>query len=667
MSQPSTPSFSVAHLQWDEEGRPISSIYQDVYFSRASGLEETGYVFLRHNGLPQRWQQLQEGQQFCIAETGFGTGLNFLASWQCWQEQAPEGARLHFISAEKHPLSREDLEKSLRLWPQLQELAQQLLEAWPPACSGYHRLQFDAGRITLTLLFGEAELMLKQLEARVDAWYLDGFAPARNPQMWSEGLFSAMARLSHTGTSFSTFTAAGIVRRGLTAAGFSVSKVPGFGHKRDMLAGEFSGPSRTKLDRIWYSGPQAVPVSAPEQRRAIVIGAGIAGCSAAAALARRGWQIELIDQASEPATAASGNAQGVLYAKLPAKPTLQSRIHLAGYLYSLRLLKQLLPDSEFWSPCGVLQLAMLPREAEKQQKLLKLGHYPEQLLSGVDADAASELAGVRLSHGGLWFPTSGWIHPPGLCRALISHPGIHGRFGQRVDQLQQLDDGRWQLLGCEGVIAEAPVVIVANAREAARFQQLQSLPLKSIRGQVSRFEQPDSPQEPLKTVLCGHSYISPPWQGQYCFGATFDIHSDDSAVRTEDHLENLNNTSQMAPELADMLAEVPIDQRRGRVGFRCTSPDYLPLVGAAVERDRFIGQYGELRNNARAQLDTPPPHLPGLYVSLAHGSKGMITAPLAGEIIASQISADPLPLEDTLLNALNPARFLVKDLIRRTI
>ncbi|WP_207062462.1 bifunctional tRNA (5-methylaminomethyl-2-thiouridine)(34)-methyltransferase MnmD/FAD-dependent 5-carboxymethylaminomethyl-2-thiouridine(34) oxidoreductase MnmC [Motiliproteus sp. SC1-56] len=649
-----------ATINWDPEGQPLANAYQDVYFSRSNGLAETRYVFLEHNHLPTRWHTLPEGARFCIAETGFGTGLNFLATWQAWTENAPAKARLHFISVEKHPLSAKDLGRALALWPELEPQARALLAQYPPPCQGFHQLAFDAGRIQLTLLYGEAAECFAQLDGRVDAWFLDGFAPAKNPAMWSAPLFEQIARLSSDNATFSTFTAAGAVRRGLQAAGFTVEKVPGFGHKREMLRGRRTDAAAAVAH--WAQRPAVTP-----SRHALVIGAGIAGASAAYALARRGLSVTVLDAGNGPASGASGNPQGILYTKLPATPTQESRIHLSGYLFSLRLLKTALgASSPDWSSCGLLQLAGDTAAAQRHEQLIARGHYPDELVRQVSRAQAETLAGVALAQPGLYFPDGGWVHPPALCRALLAHENIQCRYGISVDRLIKQEHGGWALYDAAGeVIEQAPLVVVATAAEARRLAPLDTLPLKPIRGQVSHFNAPPGPA--LKTVLCGKGYIAPPRGQRYCFGATFDLHSQETAVRAEDHRHNLDRVQELCPDLGAHLAATADDQRRGRVGFRCSSPDYLPLAGAVVDHDAFIDQYAALRRDAKATVEGSPPHLPGLFVSLGHGSKGLTTAPLCGELVAALACGDPLPLEQRLAQALNPARFLFKNLSRRTI
>lgn len=227
-----------AKIFW-KEGQPYSAQYEDVYFSTDSGIDETEYVFIRHNQLEQRFRALEQ-RQFTIVETGFGTGLNFLCAWALWDKTAPKHARLNFVSTELHPLSEVDLKDALKLWPSLEDYAQQLITQYQNVVTGMHQFTFSHGRVNLTLLIGDAGETLPALYASADAWFLDGFSPAKNPQMWQPSLFSAMAKISHDGTTFATFTSAGVVRRGLEAAGFQVNKTAGFGKKREMLFGHLT-------------------------------------------------------------------------------------------------------------------------------------------------------------------------------------------------------------------------------------------------------------------------------------------------------------------------------------------------------------------------------------------------------------------------------------------
>lgn len=673
----STGQAETARLNWDDQGQPLAQHFDDVYFSRASGLEESRYVFVEHNDLSKRFGELDDQDDFSVAETGFGTGLNFLCCWQSWRRYAPATARLHFISVERHPLTSQDLKRALALWPELDSLSQSLIKQYPPACNGYHRLSFDQGRVQLTLLYGEATEAFSRLDAVVDAWFLDGFAPAKNPQMWSPALFQQIARLSRTGTSFSTFTAAGIVRRGLQQVGFVLEKVTGFGHKREMIRGHYQPeclveattdqPPKDSVSsrpfKPWFNRPEPHQ-DAPQ--RVIVIGAGIAGASTAFALAERGCQVSLYERGPAPGCGASGNPQGVLYAKLPAKPTHHSRIHLNGYLHSLRLLHRLAQPGEEWDPCGVIQLALSSKEETKQQSLLDGRHYPASLVKGLSQAEASNLAGIPVSSRGLLFPAAGWVSPAQLCARLLHHPAIDCHFNQPIDQIQfDQPNQSWQLIQHGQLLDQSQQLVVCTAHDAKLFAPLTELPLKPIRGQTTSVS-PIEDGTPLKSVVCANGYVSPPKAGRYCFGASFDLHDQSAELRQQDHQLNLRHIEEISPSLAQQL-EPQLQQAGGRVGFRCAAPDYLPIVGAVPDQNAYLTNYRQLSRDAKAQIDTPPVHLPGLYVSLAHGSKGMITAPLAGSLLADLILNQPLGMERELLDALNPARFLIKKVIKGAI
>ncbi len=645
-----------AQLDWDDQGQPLSRTFGDVYFSRASGLEETRHVFLAHNQLAERFAALPAGGRLVIGETGFGTGLNFLCAWQLFAQCAPADARLHFVSVEKYPLHRSDLQRALALWPELAPFSSALLDQYVAIHPGFQRLAFAGGRVILTLLVGDVLDRLPELDARIDAWFLDGFAPAKNPEMWNDQLFAELARLSAPGASLATFTSAGFVRRGLNAAGFAMTRVAGFGHKREMLAGHYQGPAAAP-GRPWYARPPR-----PDgERRALVIGGGLAGCASAASLAARGWQVELLERHPALAEEASGNPQGVLYLKLSAHGTALSQLVLAGFGHTRRQLQRL-QAGHAWSACGVLQLAFDAREAERQARLAEA--FPADLLRAVDAGEASALAGLPLTQGGLWYPEAGWAHPPALCRALASHPNIRVRTGHEALELQRVA-GQWQARQDGRLLAAAPVAILCSASEVLRFPAAAHLRLKRIRGQITRL--PATPaSRALRSVLCAEGYVAPPRDGEHTLGASFNFQRDDLALCAAEHADNLAMLEQISPALAEALQvdSLAVAALQGRAAFRSTTPDYLPLVGPLVDAAAFRSTYAALGTDARRPLDTPAPWLDGLYVNCGHGSRGLISAPLCAELIAAWLDDEPLPLPRSVAEACHPSRFLLRELIR---
>ncbi|GAA5316481.1 MAG: bifunctional tRNA (5-methylaminomethyl-2-thiouridine)(34)-methyltransferase MnmD/FAD-dependent 5-carboxymethylaminomethyl-2-thiouridine(34) oxidoreductase MnmC [Candidatus Pelagadaptatus aseana] len=683
------PPGHLAQLQWSDDGQPISSQFDDVYFSKANGLEETRYVFLQHNHLPQRWQQLGDSDRFVIAETGFGTGLNFLAAWQLWQQTAPENAQLQFISVEKHPIAKPELSRALSLWDELSYFSQNLCEQYPDEpCPGFHTLLFDGGRVQLTLIIDDASNGFEQLLASthpafslpqcpVDAWFLDGFAPAKNPDMWQPELFLRMQQLSHSGTSFATFTAAGIVKRGLRECGFAIEKVQGFGHKRDMLRGHLDTPATLPEPETFkeshFNSPNAAPWHysqrrAPledqptKQKQALVIGAGLAGCQIARNLADKGWQITVIERHSKPGQEASGNPQGILYAKLSHRQETLSDFNLAALQFAQRHYTPLWQQQpQLGEQCGVIQLAQSDK-TEQQQQLIAEALSSEHLTRRIDKETASTLAGIDLAQGGLFFPRSGWLIPPLVCEHLLQHPRINAQFDQPVSNLQHRDD-QWQLLdGDNQCIASATTAIICCANASQSFSQTRELPLKPVRGQITQIPADPSSRR-LKTVLCGEGYIAPAHHDHHCLGASFDLGSLSTATTADDHRQNLQRLREQFPGLTN--SAFTADDVDGRAALRCTSPDYLPLTGPAPNSEAFDQDFQLLRKNARSEIPRPGPYHPNLFISTGYGSRGLAYIPLCSMMLAAQINGDPMPMGRELQKALNPARFQIRDLIRK--
>lgn len=668
----SLPPGQAAQVEWSAEGAPISTQFDDIYFSRQSGVEETRYVFLESNALPERLSAIasNDRQRLCIGETGFGTGLNFLCTWQLRDRVAPD-CQLHFISVEKYPLSKQDLAKALASWPELSAYTKCLIEHYPALTSGWHRISFLEHQVELTLYIGDALDGLQDYQGSIDAWFLDGFAPSKNPQMWSNGLFHQIARLSQQQATFSTFTAAGVVREGLRSAGFEVYKTKGFGNKRHMLTGQLTGrPSSQnprELKAPWFIAPSTTFM----EPQAVVIGGGLAGTSAAYSLARRGLQVRLYEKHGRLGYEGSGNTQGILFNKLSAEPSISSDFYTAGYLYSINQLAQLLPETSeehiTWQPCGVLQLAYNAKEMERQLRFIKGNPQPDTLVYPVDAATASELAGIPLHQGGLFFPGGGWARPSALCEAQGSHPGVQCHLNSEISRLEH-HNHRWHLFDSDdNLLTATETVILANAGAALRFEQAGELPLKIIRGQTTNVSAVR--ETGLKTVVCGNAHIGPSVNDRYYMGSTFNLNCVDTECRESDHKTNIEHISQLVPSFAEalQLENFTLSEADGRVGFRCTSRDYLPLVGPIPDRDTFLKEYAHLRKDAKYRFMTPGTYLPGLYLSVGHGSKGLTSCPLSGELLASYICREPLPFASALVHALNPSRFLIRNLKRNKI
>ena len=538
-----------------------------------------------------------------------------------------------------------------------------MLAQWTDPPPGWHRFVFGGGRVLLTLLAGDVRTILPRLDGRVDAWFLDGFAPARNPEMWQAGVFAEVARLSASRATCATYTVAGEVRRGLEAAGFAVEKAPGFGRKREMLRGVLRSPPRAAWRGPWFARP--APCAA--ERKAIVIGGGLAGTASAASLAVRGWSVALIDRHDSLAAEASGNPQGALYARLSPHATALSELATAGLEYTARSLPVLgLERGVEFDPCGVVQLEYDESERLRQSRLAAQG-WPTAFLARLDRAEASAQAGIAVPSGGLLFPRAGWVRPPALCRALAAHPSIEVALGRAALELRRTSGG-WEVHGRTGPIASAPVVVIAASGGSAAFDLTAHLPLRLIRGQLTLV--PESPaSRALQTVLCGEGYIAPAVDGAHSLGATHKFRDASTGVTTAEHTENLAKLAALAPALYAALGVDRLDPARlaGRAALRCSSPDYLPIVGPLVDATRFAATYAQLSHDATLELDAPSPWLDGLYVNTAHGSRGLVTAPLSGELLAAYLDDEPAPLPASVMEAVHPSRFLLRRLVRKRL
>ena len=757
-----SPTDNVSSIEWNDQGLPISSTFNDPYFSLMSGLEESRYVFLEGNQLEQRFSQLLSGgqdhtqddtktpQHFTLGEIGFGTGLNFLNCWQLWlrcQKRTANSARLTFISVEKHPLYANDLERSLDLWPELAELSQALVSAYKKTISPYintykklsespfYTLEF--GNVRLILIIDDAEIALKNSlnshfynlssvnnnqpstaappqQLTIDAWLLDGFTPPKNPDMWSHDLFKAMYALSHHNTTLATYTAASQVRKDLTKAGFTIEKRNGFGKKREMLIGhivkkEINEANKSKANKENTSAlttpakklkskKNPTPWAINRHHRIIkagdtvaIIGGGLAGCHSAYSLAKRNIKTTLIDAHTTLASEASGNPQGVIYGKLSAHGQMLSDFNLSSLLYAQQ------HYASFWKAhpqagkaCGVLQLSQTER-AQKQHTLIGQQFKGSDFLRYLSAEEASNIAGIQLDYPALFFPHCGWLAPQTLCEWLTSSKHITKLNNTCVNSLSKIEN-QWQLSGIQqqpnssllnnndnNKTSEArdkqtqwqqhfDHVIITNANAAKQFSQTEWLPTKPVRGQITYVPSQDTLTQ-LNTVICSEGYIAPSTpingQAQHAIGASYNLNDFNPDLSEQDHKHNLQQVNH-ALSLSQRAGD-PITANGGRVGIRCTTPDYLPLAGPAPNSIAFKQDYSALSHNAHTVIPTTGDYHQGLYLNIGHGSRGLAYTPLTAEILACTLTGEPLPLSQTMADAINPARFIIRELCRTNI
>lgn len=599
-----------ADIAFDESGVPHSRTYGDLYHPREGAREQARHVFLGGNDLPARWQGRPD---FTILETGFGLGHNFLATWAAWREDPLRSARLHVVSIEAHPARREDLARAHAGSPWGAQ-AGALLAAWPHPEPGLHLLEFEAGAVRLWLALGEAGHWLPRLRLHADAFYLDGFAPARNPQMWTPRVFDALGRLAAPQATAATWSAARAVREGLARAGFEPEPAPGFGHKRDMTRARHARPQRgvppvaSALGRPTAPERSVAPQPAGPARHALVIGAGLAGAAAARALARAGWRCTVLERHSQPADEASGNPAGIFHAG-------------AGH--------------------GEHRHAQLLAQAAR----LAAPGYRALVEAGQVRGAARGLV-----HGEHRDPEGGWVAPREVVARWLGTPGVTLRTGCGVESLRR-DGSRWQACGPGGSTwATGDIAVLAGgAGLAALVQAAGALALDAslVRGQLSWVEWPAA----LDTPVTGRGYALSVPDGPLVFGATAHRDDPEPALRPADHDWNVQRLHALTGiALPDSLAW------QGRVGWRCLSADRLPWVGALPRVP------GPGAADVPARLDQPRlvPREAGLYVVGGLGSRGLTWAPLLGELLAAWANGTPMPLAGELVDALDPAREVLR-------
>lgn len=627
-----TGGIETAKVDWAANA-PRSIFFDDIYYS-PDAAAESRHVFIAGNDLERRFCGRLD---FAIGELGFGTGLNMLVAADLWRRTPkPRAARLHLVSFEKHPLTRGDLARALSAFPDHAALAEALMRAYPPPVDGLHRIRL-ADDVALTLALGEAAAMLPRLEATIDAWFLDGFAPSRNPDLWSPAIFAGMARLSAPGATAATFTVAGEVRRALTAAGFTVEKRAGYGRKKEMLAARLVEKPPAAARRAPWFAREPMKRAAPGARIAI-IGGGVAGASLARELLRGGLHPVIIDPKGIGA-GASGNPAGLIMPRLDLGEGPAARFFRAAFLYACATIAELERESgeKILNPCGVFVALDDPF---RRARLLETGIWPT--------------GWIEARPGGVFLPRAGVIDPPLYCALLARGADLIARRAMAIEDegdavVVRFDDG------ARGTFDQ---VVIAAAAGSSRFREARTLPLSTVMGQVDEF--PGSPA-PACAMTAG-CYAAPSPQGGLIIGATYERADDAQAAATSAAatIENIRAACDLIPDIAgtlDAASSLP------RAAMRCQTPDRLPIAGRAPDMDHYAAFYDGLRHGRRCDYPIGRA-VERRFLLTGLGSRGLVAAPLAAAMIAADMTGAPSPVEREIAEALHPARFFVRDLKR---
>ncbi len=592
-----------ADFALDDRGNARAPTFGDVYFSAEGGLDETKAVFLTGTGLPHRWRGRP---RFTVAELGFGTGLNVLALLDLWRQHRPSGGRLDIVTVESHPLTRDQARAALTRWPALTELTHSLLQMWPPPWRGAHRRRFDSLHATLTVLHEEATTALAEADFMADAWFLDGFAPARNPDMWSSALLAQVARLSAPDARAATFTVAGIVRRGLAEVGFRVEKRTGFGRKRERLEAVFTGPAAL--------APEPISVLArarPRPGSVAIVGGGVAGASLAHALRARGRDVKIIADRGL-AAGASGSPTGLLTPRLEGTASPHVRATMAAFAFS----RALFEGWEGFYPEGALRFAPTVRKIERLRRTAGMLGPDFELM---DARRATERTGAPDPPDGIFIHPGGRFEPGKLVRRLAHDTPV---IDARIERLERTDE-TWRLLDGDGqTVVEVATVILAGGAAMAGLAGSVGISLAPRPGRIVLLQ--DSPDAPLRTPIAWGRYVAPVGD-RVLLGATHEQpgqlrSADETCTDLRAHLRNVMPAfeARLGPMVADWS------------GVRAATKDRLPLAGPLSD---------------------------GLIVLSGFGGRGFAHAPLLAEMIAGDLDGAPAALERTAIATLHPARF----------
>ena len=645
-----TTPIEPAVLTFRDDGQPWSPRYDDIYHPHAGAYTQARHVFLQGNGLPDRWQGRD---RFVVLETGFGLGNNFLATWQAWRDDPLRCERLIYISVEAHPLTRDDLARVHAASP-APDLAAALQDAWPPLTPNLHLLAFEEDRVHLMLALGDVQAWLPEFVASVDAFYLDGFAPARNPRMWDQRVCKALGRLAAPGATLATWSAASALRAHLTTAGFQVKRSPGIGGKRDITIGRYAPvhvPRRAPARTIARAAVATLSSSAPH---AIIIGAGLAGCATAWALAEQGWRSTLIERQERIASEASGNPAGLFHGVVHAQDGVHARFNRAAAL--------MIPDAvriaiERYGIAGAIDGVLRLDDDESHARVRDALPWPDDYVQSLSASQASAKAGLALRRPAWFYPRGGWVDPAGLARTWLARAGtqVDVRCGFEVHALRRSDDDAWRVLDAHGAtIAQAPVVVLANAAAALPLLGRPAWPIETLRGQLSLLPAAACPRPPPRIPIAGAGYALPvQGDGSILFGATSQAGDDDATLRESDHRANLAQLER----LLGHAIEADAARMSGRVAWRYSAADRMPVIGAMPDESA-----------TGPRLDQPRfvPRLPGLYLHTALGSRGITWSALGARVLAALISGAPVPLEASLIDAIDPARFVSRQRRRAT-
>ena len=679
----------IEDIKISDSGEIISKNFNDIYFYPNKGSEETEHTFINGNNITRRWREKlidQSGNDyFVIGETGFGSGLNFLCTWNRWRQfsknEATSKKTLYYISTELYPPTYECLKKIIMSYNPFPELSKELLKIYPDAIGGDYLLNFDHEKecsIKLILLFGESEACLSRLEnypdietqsicsktIKFDAWYLDGFSPKKNPKMWTTQLLQLIARYSYKGTTLATYSSAREVKDKLKDVGFKTSKIKGYGKKREMISAYFSTHDNIFINKNKFKLSENLKASLCYKRNKetkiknkeiIIIGAGIAGCTAAYLLKKSGHKIKLIDNEKDVAQKASGNLKAILYSRTAKERSASSDFYEA----SMHFAQQFYRGLDNGSFCdGLTGMIKLNEELNKD-----LSNRSNELRSrkNIKPHEMKKLSGLDINKSGIFYPDSGWLHPFEICNYLSNYSDIEIIKNNMVTDIFR-ENERWAVKTPHSKFA-GDTVIICCGHTTNKFKLINWLKIKPIRGQTTHL--PTSKEiNKLKTVLCYEGYITPSSNMCHDLGSSYNINDLNENLSVLDQKENINKLLKCFDKDTSIYKEIiglsDINSLSGDTGIRSTTTDYMPIVGPISNKSIFLDELKHINKLNQNEIKGVS-LIKDLYINTGFGSNGFTTSPLCSEILVSYIDGTPMPVSETIRRSISPNRFLYRE------
>ncbi|CUU77055.1 5-methylaminomethyl-2-thiouridine methyltransferase [Campylobacter hyointestinalis] len=600
-------------IEFKQDGL-YSKRFDDVYFNTQNPLLECFHTY-------SSVVDALEGSNITIAEAGFGAGLNFFST-----VSSLNGKNLHYIAIEKYPFNKDELRQIYQRFECFSRYFDEFIKQYEVLQNALIRINLGKD-IILDIYFGDILEGLKELNFKADAWYLDGFTPAKNPQMWSEELFGAIKYFCKNGAIIRTFSSASIVRLRLLDAGFSVKKLKGFGKKREMLEAicvkEYQKPQN------WYSLP-----AIDKFTNVLVIGGGVAGLVSATKFKKAGFNVVVAEKMNEVATNGSSNLAGILMPLITLPTTVLGLMHMSAFLMARNFYK----DSEFSDFCGVDDYGVSE---------LQLKRFEEWGQNGI-----FELTKNSSLYPSAFIKSAAQLMPKSLCSDLAK--SLYVKFGYEFAGLKKSGDGYLVEFKNQKRVSADLVIFAMGDKSNYLFNEVfydEYMQLSSVRGQVTHIKNGIDLERPFSAK----GYACKSVNGVQVIGATYDRNDFTSCARSKDNEKNI-------ADISEFLIGKNVDIIGSNVGFRGYSGDRSPLIGAVHDALKFKEIYKSLLWTKNRENHAGAVHHQNILISSAHGSRGLCTAVFGAEILLDMVLGRQICTTKSILDSLNPARFLVRKL-----